>query len=54
MAVNLRMLEELGRWGYSCKKRRGEGAVTRARQLSFWRKWRTAIRGIIDSCHGFP
>ena len=47
-AVNLRMLEELGRRDIPVKR---GGAVTRARLPVFWRKWRTAIRG---SCRFLP
>lgn len=50
-AVNLRMLEELGRRDIPVKEAGRRGAVTRARLPSFWRKWRTAIRG---NCRFLP
>ena len=50
-AVNLRMLEELGRRDIPVKRGGEKRAVTRARLPVFWRKWRTAIRG---SCRFLP
>lgn len=53
-AVNLRMLEELGRRDIPVKEAGRRWAVTRARLPSFWRNGGPPSGGAVDSCHGFP